>query len=93
MYYGGEFFSCLNGGKEAWKELIDILTQYRMNNANNEVDIPDFATSEEIYNALINLSSKYWKKLLSSDPKYQLLRKELFSGGENLEKAKRYCGF
>lgn len=93
LYYGGEFFSCLKGGKEAWKELIDILTQYRMNNANNEVDIPDFATSEEIYNALINLPSKYWKKLLSSDAKYQLLRKELFSGGENLEKARKYCGF
>lgn len=93
LYYGGDFFSCLNGGKEAWKELVEILTQYRMKNANNEVDIPDFASSNEIYNALLELPSKYWKKLLSSDAKYQLLRKELFSGGYNLEKARKNRGF
>lgn len=92
LYYGGDFFSCLNNGEEAWSEIIEILTQYRMNNANSEVSIPDFATSDEMYNALIKLPQNYWKKLLSSAGKYQLLRKELFSGGDNLEKARKYLG-
>lgn len=89
LYYGREFFLALKNGEEAWNEFVDLLAEYRNNNTSNEIDIPDFGTSEEIYNALLNLSKKYWKKLISDDPKYILLRKELFSSGDNLEKAKK----
>lgn len=88
LYYGGEFFSSLKGGEEAWKEFIDILTKYRMQNSKVDVNVPDFGSSVEIYNALLELPNKYWNKLNSSLPQYQLLRKELFSSGDNLEKAK-----
>ena len=89
LYYGGEFFSSLKGGQQAWDEFIAILTEYRIQNSQTEVSIPDFGKSDEIYNALVKLPTKYWNKLLSSHPKYQLLRKELFSFGDNLEKAKQ----
>ena len=88
LFYGGEFFATLKGGKQAWEELTEILTEYRINSANNDVDIPDFGSSEEIYMALLELPSNYWKRLTSDDPQYILLRKELFSNGDNIEKAK-----
>lgn len=88
LYYGGEFFNSLKGGAVAWDELIEILRYYRMDNSNTEVDIPDFGTSPEILNALINLPEKYRNKLNSSSDKYILLRNELFGNGDNISKAK-----
>ena len=88
LYYGGELFNSLKGGKQAWEELTFILTEYRIENANNEVEIPDFGTSEVILKALINLDSKHWNKLISNSSQYVLLRKELFSSGNNIETAR-----
>lgn len=90
LYYGSQFFSSLKGGELAWNEFIEILTQYRMENSSLDVDVPDFGASTEIYTALLHLPEKYWRKLNSSLPQYDLLRKELFSGGDNLEKAKAF---
>lgn len=92
LYYGDEFFKTLKNGGQAWKELIDILTEYRIKNAGSEVDIPDFGTSKQVLNALVHLQEKYWKKLTSSEDKYELLRKELFSSGDNIERAKMARG-
>ena len=88
LYYGDSFFNVLNGGAEAWSELTSILTDYRIENINTDVEIPDFGTSDEIYKALLSLSSKNWNKLTSDDPQYVLLRQELFSSGDNIEKAR-----
>lgn len=92
LYYGEEFFNSLKKGKEAWEEFINILTQYRLQNSNESVVIPDFGTSLEIYNALLVLPDKYWNKLNSSSEKYELLREELFASGDNLNKAKAERG-
>lgn len=93
LYYGGEFFNSLIGGNAVWNEMLSYLERNRMENSNEIFTIPDFGTSVEIYNALLRLSSKYWAKLLSKNPKYDLLRKELFSSGNNLEKAKNKLGY
>ena len=88
LYYGGEFFNSLKNGSTAWKELTSILTEYRVENAKNEVEIPDFGSSVQIYRALVDLAPKHWNKLNSDDYQYVLLRKELFSSGDNIEKAR-----
>lgn len=93
LYYGGEFFESLDGGKEVWNEILAYLERNRMENSNEIFTIPDFGTSEEIYQALLKLPRKYWNKLLSSNSKYDLLRKELFSCGDNLIKAKNNLGY
>ena len=87
LYYGSEFFASLNNGMTVWNELISLLKEYRLDNADTNVEIPDFGTSEEIYNALLHISSKHWKKLNSELEEIVQLRAELFSNGDNLEKA------
>lgn len=89
LYYGGEFFCSLNNGKLVWDEIIEYLTRIRMANSSDIFTIPDFGTNDEIYKALLKLPHKYWEKLISNDTKYELLRKELFSNGDNIEKAKK----
>ncbi len=89
LYYGEEFFASLNNGLQAWDELISLLNQYHRENANKDVDIPDFGSSKEIFKALMNLSDKYWKKLMSNDNQYIQLRNELFSSGNNLLEAEK----
>lgn len=90
LYYGGEFFESLNNGHEAWNELIEILSMYRREHSNvDDVTIPDFGSSKEIFNALLELDDRHWKKLLSDKKEYEQLRNELFSDGDNLEKVKK----
>ncbi|MEA4821090.1 MAG: hypothetical protein VB122_02470 [Erysipelotrichales bacterium] len=93
LYYGGEFFESLNGGAEVWDEMVSYLERNRMENSQDIFTIPDFDSSDEILNALLNLPRIYWKKLLSNNTKYDLLRKELFSSGDNLEKARKKLGY
>jgi len=87
LFYGGEFFDTLKNGKVAWNELVSILKEYRKINATQDVEIPDFGSSSEMLHALVKLPQKYWDKLNSRDEKYTLLRSELFSGGDNIQKA------
>ena len=89
LYYGEEFFNSLENGQVVWNEIINHLMQLRLDNNNELVYIPDFANSDEMYNALINLPETYWRKLNSNTEKYEQLRRELFSNGTNLERAKR----
>lgn len=88
LYYGGEFFNSLNGGSMVWDEMLEYLTRNRLENSSDIFTIPDFGTSEEMFNALLQLPSRYWTKLLSHNSKYDLLRKEMFSSGDNLAKAR-----
>lgn len=90
LFYGREFFLSLDGGSVAWTEIITYLRQNRISNTNDIFTIPDFGTSVEIYNALLKLKTKHWRKLLSNDEKYVLLRSELFGSGDNLERARAY---
>ena len=64
-----------------------------MESSREVLSIPNFGTSEDIYNALLKLPPKYWFKLLSNDDKYVLLRRELFADGDNLKKAKDVLGY
>lgn len=93
LYYGEEFFNSLTGGAPVWREMIEYLTRNRMESSNEIFTIPDFGTSEEIYNALLHLPVKYWKKLLTNNDKYRLLRQEMFSSGDNLQNARRVLGY
>lgn len=93
LYYGDEFFKSLKNGLLAWNELIEYLKKNKKENSTKEFNIPDFGKSKEIYDALLSLPKKYWEKLLSNDNKYLIVRNELFSSGNNLEKAKNYLKF
>ncbi len=89
LYYGGEFFANLKNGLVAWEELLHILKEYRLKHVNDDVEIPDFGKSKHIYNALLKLPTKYWNKLISDKREFILLREELFSSGDNLQKVLR----
>lgn len=88
LYYGEEFFASLNNGISAWNDLIGLLKEYRLENANVDVNIPDFGRSDEMFNALLKISENHWKKLNSSSDEFMQLRDELFSSGDNLVRAR-----
>ena len=87
LYYGSEFFASLNNGLTVWNELISLFKEYRLNNIDTNVEIPDFGSSDEIYEALLCISNKHWKKLNSNSDEIIQLRNELFSNGDNLVRA------
>lgn len=88
LYYGEEFFASLKSGKQAWDELISLLQDYHKKNNDDEFEsIPDFGTSDEIYQALLKLPNSSFKKLVSDKTEYVMLRDLLFSNGNNIEKA------
>jgi len=92
LYYGQEFFDSLYRGDEAWEELVGHLYSYRQSQSNDVINIPDFDTSEEVYLALLEISTTRWKKLISNSELYKDLRSELFPTGHNIDKAKRVRG-
>jgi hypothetical protein len=63
------------------------LSRLRQENSKDTITIPDFSNDNEIYKALLELDEKYFKKIISDDEIYKLLRKELFDDGDNLNKA------
>ena len=92
LHYGSNFFKLFDDGNEVWKELSSHLIRYKLESSDEVLSVPDFGTSDEIYNALLQLPEKYWKKLLSSKKPYVFLRKEIFSSGDNLIKAQKELG-
>ena len=86
LYYGKDFFESIKNGLLVWNEIVEYLTKARKQNSSIELKIPDFAKSDEIYEALIDLPDIYWNKLNSD--KYKNIREEFFLNGPNLEKAK-----
>lgn len=87
LFYGEDFFNSLENGPQAWDEFVGMLREYRLENAQTDVEIPDFGSSNEIYNALLRLSPRNWNKLISDDPQFVLLRSELFDSGDNIKRA------
>ena len=89
LYYGGDFFHSLKGGTAAWEDLESLFREYRLQHVDSDVEIPDFASSPEIYNALLKISKKRWDRLNSASPEMIQLRDELFANGDNLYKARK----
>lgn len=86
LYYGKDFFASLNEGEKAWNELMEYLKNCRASKKYSDVNIPDFGSSKEIYDALKKLPRKYLNKLFTDNDQYRELRNDLFSGGDNLKK-------
>lgn len=86
LFYGSEMFEQLLDASDAWNEIIGYLNQNKLNRTKDVLTIPDFDESEEILSALNKISNKHKKKLLSNEPKYIQLRKELFPNNINLKK-------
>jgi len=87
LFYGEELFTYLSI-PEVWNELVDHLTTRRQNNSQEVIEIPDFDTSDEIFEALVRLPNNLWNKLNTNNDTYKLLRAELFPQGVNLQRAK-----
>lgn len=87
LFYGEELFTYFNI-PEVWNELVDHLTTRRQNNSQEVIEIPDFDTSDEIFEALVRLPNNLWNKLNTNNDTYKLLRAELFPQGVNLQRAK-----
>ena len=88
IFYGDEIFINLFNRIDIWNELISHLRQNKSERCKDILSVPDFDTSMEIKNALIKLkleNPKLIKKLLSDNPKFVELRKELFPTGANLK--------
>ena len=88
IFYGDEIFTNLFNRIDIWDELISHLRQNKSERCKDILSVPDFDTSTEIKNALIKLkreNPKLIKKLLSDNPKFVELRKELFPTGANLK--------
>lgn len=86
LFYGESFFDFL-GHNEIWSEVTDKLKFYRLNLDPEVLHIPDFGKSDVMLDALLRLPNNKWEKLISDDLIYKNLRIELFSEGENIEKA------
>lgn len=93
LYYGDEFFNSLEKGKDAWSEIITHLNNYHQSDlALTDIEIPNFDKDPRIEKALLKLPTKYWKKLISKDEKYIILRNSLFSSKGNLDKVYKIRG-
>ena len=88
LFYGQEIFEYFDI-VDVWCEIETNLKTLRQENSNEVISIPDFDTSDVIYNVLLKLPDKEWNKLMSESKIYNLLRSELFPTGYNIQRAKR----
>lgn len=89
IFYGGDLFSDLFGRVDVWEEICSYLLRNKQERSDEILNIPDFDTSDEIYNALQKLRAKeptLYGKLTSTIPAYTQLRAELFPTGYNLRR-------
>ena len=89
IYYGEELFTKLFHRSDVWEEIVCYLQKNKMERSSETLTIPDFDTSDEMYQALRKLKKenpKLYKKLLSPRPVYVQLRNELFSTGYNINR-------
>lgn len=90
ILYGKQLFDSVLAYPEAWDELCSHLDRNKQERSQEILNIPDFDNSPEILNALITLKKSdpaLYQKLLSNDPKYVQLRREMFPTGHNLKQA------
>ena len=89
IYYGEDLFSELFGRIDVWEEMTLYLAKNKKQRSNELLKIPDFDTSNEIFNALLRLKIEkrsLFNKLVSDKPEYIQLRKELFPTEYNLKR-------
>jgi len=88
LFYGSDMFKELLNAGEAWNEIVDYLAKNKINRTKGILEIPEFDTSEEMFQALNKISKLHKKKLFSDSPQYVQLRRELFPDNINLNKLK-----
>lgn len=88
LYYGDGFFNSLNLNSQ-WEEILSHLEKLRLESVDDIIEIPNFDTSEIIYEAMLELPNNLWNRLNSNNEVYELLRKELFPTMYNINKAKQ----
>lgn len=89
ILYGRELFVKVLNRPDVWDEICLYLEKNKQERSDEVLTIPDFDTSDEIYEAIKRLKKEdpnLYKKLRSNNPKYIQLRKELFPTGFNLER-------
>lgn len=89
VFYGPELLEKLQM-QEVWQELVNHLTDFRNGMSNEPLYIPNFDTSEEIFEAMKKISRSSLNKLVSNTPSYLELRKTLFPSGFNIERIKNF---
>lgn len=82
--YGEKFFQRINNGADVWSEILKHLEAYHSNLTVSDIKIPDFDTDPQIAQALMELDTKLFKKLISNEKRYKELRESLFSSNGNL---------
>lgn len=89
ILFGGELFTQIFNRRDIWEEMCSYLSRNKQERSGEILYIPDFDTSDEILMALQKLrkdESSLFRKLMSSNPTYTQLRKELFPTGYNFER-------
>ena len=89
ILYGRELFTKVLNRPDVWDEICEYLARNKQERSEEILTIPDFDTSDEIYEAIVKLKKKepsLYNKLMSDKPEYVQLRKELFPTGYNLER-------
>lgn len=87
VYYGKELFLTYFKNLDCWNELVAHLTQYRKEECQHILSVPDLDTSVEMRKALIKMKEeepRLIKKLLSNTEEYIHLRNEFFPTEKNL---------
>lgn len=89
ILYGGELFNQIFSRVDVWEEMCSYLSRNKQERSGEILYIPDFDTSDEILKALQKLRTDepyLFRKLISSNPTYTQLRKELFPTGFNFKR-------
>lgn len=89
IMYGGELFDDLFDNSDVWNEINSHLSKNKEDRNDEVLTIPDFDTSNEMFEALKKLKKSnktLFKKLVSDKGEYIQLRKELFPTGFNIRK-------
>lgn len=89
ILYGRELFVKVFERPDVWDEICSYLERNKKERSEEVLSIPDFDTSDEIYEAILKLKRNepnLYKKLMSDNPEYVQLRKELFPTGYNLRR-------
>jgi len=95
VFYGSSIFKELFHNTLVWDELTEYLSVNKTDRTKETLLIPDFDTSPEMLEALKNLKRtklKLYNKLISDNPTYIQLRKELFPTSYNIDIVKNCKG-
>lgn len=89
ILYGRELFVNVFERPDVWDEICSYLARNKQERSEEILTIPDFDTSDEMYEAIKKLKIQepgLYKKLISDKSEYIQLRNELFSTEYNLRR-------